>query len=177
MIIRKCITLIQMLKSYINKVSVTWTLKNNIEFGVKIYNEGNELKIGQTTIRSNVLINTSGNGEMSIGNGCFFNRNCIISCRDSIHIGDGCIFGPNVCVYDHDHNYTQNGIQSGYQCEGVVIDDGCWIGAGAIILRGTHIGRNSIVAAGAIIKGCYPESSLIYSVNEVRVKQLEKNNG
>ena len=33
----------------------------------------------------------------------------------------------------------------------VVIEDGAWIGAGAILLPGAHVGRGSIVAAGAVV--------------------------
>jgi acetyltransferase-like isoleucine patch superfamily enzyme len=107
-------------------------------------------------------------GRMKIGN-VSFNRYCIISCRYKIEIGDNCFFGPNVCVYDHDHVYTADGVSpSEYKCSEIIIEDGCWICAGAIILRGTHIGRNSVIQAGAIVKGNIPPNSLVEPARENR---------
>lgn len=108
-------------------------------------------------------------GEMDIGNACF-NRHCIISGRYRIKIGDNCFFGPNVCVYDHDHKYTLEGVQPHeFKCSEIVIEDGCWIGAGVIILRGTHIGKNSVIEAGAVVKGDIPPNSLIVTERKTRI--------
>lgn len=38
----------------------------------------------------------------------------------------------------------------------VVIEDGAWIGAGAIVLPGVTIGRGAIVGAGAVVSGSVP---------------------
>lgn len=35
--------------------------------------------------------------------------------------------------------------------QGIIGDDNCWIGAGAIILDGVHIGPGAIVAAGSVV--------------------------
>jgi acetyltransferase-like isoleucine patch superfamily enzyme len=34
---------------------------------------------------------------------------------------------------------------------GVVIEDDCWLGAGAIVVDGVRIGRGSVVGAGAVV--------------------------
>lgn len=108
-------------------------------------------------------------GEMKIGN-VSFNRNSIISCRQKIEIGDNCYFGPDVYVYDHDHKYTIDGVvPDEYKSSEIVIEEGCWICAGAIILRGTHIGKNSIIEAGAVVRGKIPPNSLVTSVRETRI--------
>lgn len=172
MLVRKLVTTLKWITLRLKKVSIVWSLKNNLEFNVSIYNSGKKLSIGRTYIRNNTLINTEDNGELIIGDDTFFNRNCVISCRKKIRIGDNCIFGPNVCVYDHDHKHDSNGISKGYVCDDVIIEDGCWIGAGVIILRGTHIGKDSIVAAGSVVKGNYPEKTLIYSVNDIKTRTL-----
>ncbi|MFR4518882.1 MAG: acyltransferase [Fusobacterium sp.] len=172
MILRKIITTILWIFFRMKKVSIVWSIKNNIEWNTKIYNSGKKLIIGKVNIRNNVLINTESTGEMIIEDGCFFNRNCIVSCRNKIIIGKGCIFGPNVCIYDHDHKYDVNGFKNGYTCKEIIIEEGCWIGAGVIILKGTYIGKGSIIGAGAIVKGTYPEKTLIYSVNKIKTRSL-----
>ena len=172
MLVRKLITVILWISFRIKKVSFAWSVKNNIERGTRIYNSGKKLSVGRAYIRSNVLISTEGQGEMTIGDDCFFNRNVVISSRQKIIIGDRSIFGPNVCIYDHDHRHNDRGVMPGYVCDDVIIGEDCWIGAGAIILKGTVIGKGSIVAAGAIVRGRFPEYSLIYSANEIKTKSL-----
>lgn len=42
---------------------------------------------------------------------------------------------------------------SPHRGEGVQIDDDVWLGYGATVLSGVHVGRGAIVAAGAVVKG------------------------
>jgi len=43
----------------------------------------------------------------------------------------------------------------------IVISDDVWIGARAIILGGTTVGRGSIVGAGAVVRGAIPPRSVV----------------
>lgn len=45
--------------------------------------------------------------------------------------------------------------------DSVVIEDGAWIGINVTILQGTHIGKNSVVGAGAIVKGRFPDHCVL----------------
>ena len=113
------------------------------------------------------------NGKLTVGASTFFNRNCIIVCRESITIGKQCSFGPNVCVYDHDHVFDEDGVRAEeYKVGSVVIGDNCWIGAGAIILRGTHIGEGCVVGAGTVVKGNIPAHSLVTAGRDLSVKPI-----
>jgi acetyltransferase-like isoleucine patch superfamily enzyme len=42
----------------------------------------------------------------------------------------------------------------------VVIEEGVWIGAHAIILKGARIGKGSIIGAGAVVSGEIPPMSI-----------------
>lgn len=131
--------------------------------------------LGEMYIGNQVVINTNthlscDHGEMYIGSQVRFNKNCTVACKYKIKIGDKCLFGPNVCIYDHDHVYTIDGVLSKeFKCSEIIIEDGCWIGAGAIILRGTHIGKNSVIEAGAVVKGNIPSNSLVVAIRETRI--------
>ena len=92
-----------------------------------------------------------------------------------IVIEDECIFGPNVCVYDHDHIFDENGIDNyNFSYKDVHIGRGCWIGAGAIILKGTNIGEGSIVGAGTIVKGVVPPHSIVTNKRDLVIKPILK---
>jgi hypothetical protein len=43
----------------------------------------------------------------------------------------------------------------------VEIGPGCWIGTGAVILPGARIGRNVVVAAGAVVRGAVPDHAVV----------------
>lgn len=53
----------------------------------------------------------------------------------------------------------------------VVIGDNVWIGANSVILRGSRIGDNAVIAAGTIVKGTVESNTLVY---DKRVKMERK---
>ena len=42
----------------------------------------------------------------------------------------------------------------------IVLENNCFIGARAVLLGGTHIGENSIIAAGAVVHGNIPSNEV-----------------
>lgn len=119
-------------------------------------------------------------GQLRIGDNVGMNTNCTVACHEKIEIGDGTEIGPNVCIYDHDHDYKcAGGIKAGqYKTSPVTIGKNVWIGANVIILRGTTIGDDCIIAAGSVVRGQIPSRSLFYSklqsdCKPIEVKELE----
>lgn len=81
-----------------------------------------------------------------------------------IEIGDDTIFGNYVSIHPENHNYSNPNIPirlQGVNGEGVKIGSNCWIGTKVTILDGARIGNNCIVAAGAIVRGEFPDNVLI----------------
>lgn len=112
-------------------------------------------------------------GDLRMGDTVAFGRDCIVVCHESIAIGDHCTFGPHTLIYDHDHKFGAEGVCSGYRTAPVRIDRNCWIGAGVIILRGTHIGEGSVIGAGCVVSGDIPPHSLVTSNRELNIRPLE----
>lgn len=111
-------------------------------------------------------------GVLQIGNNVGINSNCIISSHDNIEIGDNVEIGPNVCIYDHDHDTKcEGGIKAGkFITAPVSVGNNTWIGANVVILRGTKIGKNCIIAAGSIVKGEIPDNSTYIQKREKIIK-------
>ena len=62
------------------------------------------VKLGKNIKASpNFFAESHNQGELTINNGCIFNRSAYITCADSIIIGRDCLFGPNLFISDHDH--------------------------------------------------------------------------
>ena len=127
-------------------------------------------------IHSGSRITAANGATVKIGDNCRINNNCRIASRSSITLGDGIEFGPGVLVYDHDHNFRdEGGIKTGkYDTDPVIIGKNTWVGANAIILRGTVIGENCVVGAGSVIKGSFPDNVLIIQKRETDIIEISQ---
>ena len=55
----------------------------------------------------------------------------------------------------------------------VVLEDGAWIGAGAIILDGVRVGARAVVGAGAVVAHDVPPRALVVGVPARVVRRLD----
>jgi len=107
--------------------------------------------------------------SITIGNDVYIGPGATFSAtHSSLHIGNKVSFGPNVTIMAGNHNTSVLG-QTIYDTHEVrpednrpiVISDDVWVGAGAIILHGCHIGRGAIVAAGALVRQDVPPYAVV----------------
>jgi acetyltransferase-like isoleucine patch superfamily enzyme len=102
-----------------------------------------------------------------IGDRCNIGRRSAVVARQRVEIGDDVTFAPDVYVTDHNHRYddpdtpiTRQWVDSAP----VSIGDGCWLGARAIVLPGTTLGRNVVVAGGSVVRGDVADHSVVAGV-------------
>lgn len=117
---------------------------------------GGKLEIGNKfKMRDGAKIRVRKGAVCKIGANTSVNCNNMIACREKVVIGDDVQMSPNVQIYDHDHDFrVEGGVKSGkYKTAPVEIGNNVWIGADAIILRGTKIGDNAVIGAGCVVKG------------------------
>jgi len=132
--------------------------------GVRI---GDNVSIQKNTIiECTGVIRNLGEG-LVIGNNTGIAQGAFIQVRGKVVIGNDVIFGPNVSIFSESHNFDDPNIPIHLQGEtrkGVTIEDGAWIGTRAVILDGVTVGRNSIVAAGAVVTRDVPAYSIVGGV-------------
>ncbi|MBQ7290377.1 MAG: acyltransferase [Clostridia bacterium] len=172
-----------MLKMAFTKVFHIRTFKGSLYSVVSPFTEisleyGAKLNIGRKfRMRDGAKIRVRKGAECKIGKNVSVNSNNMIACHESIFIGDNIQFGPNVQIYDHDHDFRAEGGVSAmkYKTAPVEIGNNVWVGANVVILRGTKIGDNCVVGAGAVIKGNYPDNSIIVQKRVEDVRAISKN--
>ena len=73
------------------------------------------------------------------------------------------MIGPACYITDHDHGTACDRPirQQSLVSAPVVIEDGAWLGAHAIILKGTRIGKGAIVGAGAVVTRDVPAGAIV----------------
>lgn len=117
-----------------------------------------------------------------IGNSVGLNGTSVTARSRTIRIGAGTIIAPNVIIVDSDFHVPWPPEQRRYYPDDkydrdIQIGNNCWIGMNSIILKGVHIGNNSIVAAGSIVTSDIPTDSLAAGVPAKVVKVYGDNTG
>lgn len=105
------------------------------------------------------------NPKIVIGDGTWIGKNCSIASIHSVTIGKDVLFAGHVHITDHSHGYEDIEVPISKQqliSKGPIeIEDQCWLGFGAEVLSGVHIGKHSIVAARAVVTKDVPPYSLV----------------
>ncbi len=111
--------------------------------------------------------------RLHVGRGTFINRECLFDTSAPIHIGARCAIGMRVMVITASHDTGPSDRRAGeLSALPVTIGDGCWLGAGAMILPGVTIGEGCIIAAGAIVRVDCDADTLYAGVPAIAVRPL-----
>jgi len=85
-----------------------------------------------------------------------------------IHVGEYAFFGYNVCVLTGTHDYRLFGkyrqLAVPHSGRDVIIEDGAWIGTNVTIIGPCIIGKNAVVAAGAVVTHDVPALEIVAGV-------------
>jgi acetyltransferase-like isoleucine patch superfamily enzyme len=110
-----------------------------------------------------------------IGDRCVIGLRASVVAHESIVIGDDVWTGQDVYITDSNHGFddleTPIGRQLGTH-QPVSIGSGSWIGHGVVVLPGTTIGRNVVVAAGSVVRGDVPDHSVVAGVPARMIRSL-----
>ncbi len=91
---------------------------------------------------------------IKIGKGCFIGESVVIRGQGGVTIGDHVLVAPQAKILAVNHNFTdvtRPVMDQGISGEGIVIEDGAWIGAGAAVLDGVRVGRGAVIGANAVV--------------------------
>lgn len=104
------------------------------------------------------------NARITIGNNVGMS-NCNLVARKSIVIEDDVLIGGGALIVDSDFHPLDErerltGRTDSVRDAEVRIGRGAFVGARAIVLKGSWIGEGSVIAAGAVISGTVPPGEL-----------------
>ncbi len=92
---------------------------------------------------------------------------CTLVSQKKISLGNNVRIGGNVVIYDsdfHSLNVEERTnvpeIKTGIRCKEVIIEDNVFIGSHVTILKGSHIGENSVIGACSVISGNVPPNEI-----------------
>lgn len=134
------------------------TIGDGCEF--RSYSTSNLIGINRPCIISTL----TSEANLVIEEGCGFSGT-VIGCFLSIHLGKNVRCGANTLITDSD--WHTDDYRSGSN-RAIVIDDNVWIGEGAKILKGVHVGMNTVIGAGSVVTKDIP-ANVIAAGNPCRV--------
>jgi acetyltransferase-like isoleucine patch superfamily enzyme len=128
-------------------------LQQHVTFG-----DTQRLKLSKTAIVNNALFN------LSCGN---------------ISIGEHVFFGHNVSLITGTHNYNKFGIErmsyDPNQGNDIVVEEGAWLASNVTIIGPCQIGKHSVIAAGAVVKGDVPSYHVVAGIPAKVIKKIIPN--
>jgi len=98
-----------------------------------------------------------------IGDHCFIGEFTIVRGQGGVQLGDSVLVAPGAKILAVNHLFgdvTQPVMAQGIEGRGIVIEDGAWIGGGAVVLDGVRVGQGAVVGAGAVVTGDVPPFSV-----------------
>mgnify|MGYP000751884714 CR=1 FL=1 len=169
---------------------VVFLNKKNINFGNNVTIEqdcfidayasnevvfGDNVKIGAfSSISSTSHMSKFGKG-FKIGNNSGVGRFTEFGSSGGIEIGDDVIMGSYISFHSENHNFddiSKSIREQGVTSKGIKLGNNIWVGAKVTFLDGCEISDNTVVAAGAVVKGSFPKDVVIGGIPAKIIKHL-----
>jgi len=122
---------------------------NVLVFHPETISLGTNVYIGHNTILKGYYLN-----EMVIGDHTWIGQGCFFHSAGGIFIGRAVGIGPMVKIITSAHKDDHLEIpvlHHELEFERVIVEDGCDIGIGSILLPGVKIGEGAIIGAGSVV--------------------------
>jgi maltose O-acetyltransferase len=98
--------------------------------------------------------------NIHLGKHVFFNFNCTVLDVCDVRIGDYTLFGPGVQILTPLHPLNAELRRSQEYGKPIEIGSDVWVGGGALILAGVHIGSRAVIGSGSVVTRDIPEGML-----------------
>lgn len=96
--------------------------------------------------------------QVRFGRNVFINHHLTMMSIGGITIGNNVQIGPNVTLATDNHDLQNHNILA---CQPINIQDNAWLGANATILPGVTVGKNAVIAAGAVVTKDVPANTVV----------------
>lgn len=107
-----------------------------------------------------------------IGKNVFINFDCVFLDLGGITIEDNVLIAPKVSLLSEGHPVSPQSRQSLIPGR-IHIKENAWIGAGATILPGVTIGKNAVVAAGAVVTKDVAANTIVGGIPAKFIKEID----
>lgn len=171
----------------------------NVTFGLGVVlRHPGKIRLGNhVTVDDLVVLDAKGtrNRGISVGDGVFLGRGTILSCKDgditlgdyvnlgfyseifsgsSVSVGRDGLFAAHSYLIGGGHTWDADGrpvVDQERPSRGITLEENVWLGAGAKVLDGVHIGRDVVVGANAVVTEDIPDGAVAVGIPARVLKQ------
>jgi len=127
---------------------------------------------------SQLVVSTSYNNigsHIFLGKNVGFGEFSYLGGAGGLEIGDDTIIGQYFSAHPENHNFNDDKKSirlQGVSRKGIKIGKNCWIGSKVTILDGVNIGKNSVIASGAVVNKSFEDNVVIGGVPAKIIKKI-----
>ena len=115
--------------------------------------------------------------NLVVGHGVVLNNALINTVSGRVTLMAHAFFGHGVSVLTGTHDYHYTGFERQVEVPGngrdILIEEGVWICSNATVLGPCVIGRNSVIAAGAVVTGNVDANCIYAGVPARKIKEIQ----
>jgi acetyltransferase-like isoleucine patch superfamily enzyme len=140
------------------------------------------LTIGEhTLLEPGCWLTLSPQARITIGKGCFLNRETMLAAHELIEIGDHVMFANSCFVGDSDHRYDDPDAPitwQGFVARGPVrIGSNCWFGVNCVVTGGVDIGERCVIGANSVVTQDLPAGVIAAGAPAKVIREIEFKRG
>ena len=114
-------------------------------------------------------------GKLKTGSNCWLGRNLTIHGNGTVEIGDNCNIAPDVTFLTGGDPLALQAPENGEDPKpSICVEEGCWIGTGAILCQNITIEKGCMVIPGSCVMRDLPENTLVGGVPARIMKKLNE---
>ena len=101
---------------------------------------------GSHSVKKAVNIAVRDNAKLTLGEGGFVNEDTRITVTSHVELGPGTFISHRCTIIDSDDHRVAGGVM----CAPIKVGAHCWIGCNVVLLKGSDLCNDTIVAAGTV---------------------------
>jgi hypothetical protein len=109
--------------------------------------------------------------RLRVGKNVIVNKGATIFPAGGVEIADNVLIGPDVKIVTVNHDFRDR--RDCLRFGKVTVEENAWICVGAIVCPGVRIGKNAVVAAGAVVTKDVPDNVMVGGNPARIVKRLD----
>lgn len=146
-----------------------------LQDGVRVWLFSGRIVIGKNTIlRDQAALKTG--GDLRLGELVRIGYSTVVHCHERVELADRVVLADQITVVDSDHTHDGSDtwfMKQPVRATPIRIDRNTLVGANSVVTRGARLGKNAVVAAGAVVReGDYPDGWLMGGVPATPIRDL-----
>ena len=108
------------------------------------------------------------------GKASAFASSWLSKCLSPCFSANGAKRGPHVTIVTDNHDLYDRYV---LRCRSVVLEDNVWVGAGASIMPGVRVGKNAVIAGGAVVTKDVPANTIVGGSPAKVIREIPEKSG